>query len=82
LVQTCPLAQVTPQPPQFEVSFAVATQAPEQAVVPAPQDVRHVPNEQTWVAAHFVPQVPQFAGSVTRLAHCPLQVTEPDGQLQ
>jgi len=82
LLQTCPAAQVTPQPPQFDVSVAVLTHAPAQAVVPLAHELTHVPEEQTWLAAHFVAHVPQFAGSVTRFAHCPLQVTVPDGQLQ
>jgi hypothetical protein len=68
-VQTCPLAHFTPQPPQFEVSVAVVTQAPAHDVVPAPQVATQAPDEHTWLDAHFVPHVPQLAGSVTRLAH-------------
>jgi hypothetical protein len=81
LLQTCPLEQVTPQPPQLFVSVAVATQAPAQFVVPAPHEATQVPDEHTWLDAHLVPQVPQFAGSVTRSAHWPLHVTVPGGQL-
>jgi hypothetical protein len=73
---------VTPQAPQFAGSVIIATHAPAHAVVPLPHEETHVPDEHTWLAAHFMPHVPQFAGSVTRSAHWPLHVTVPDGQAQ
>ena len=61
--------QTTPQVPQFWVSVSVFTQAAPQAVVPLPQvSATHRPAEQAWPLPQAVPQAPQFAGSVWRLA--------------
>jgi hypothetical protein len=70
-----------PQPPQFRTSVFVLTHPPAHDIVPVVHADSHVPVEQTAVAPHFVPHVPQFAGSVTRFTHWPLHVTEPWGQL-
>lgn len=41
----------------------------------------HVPLQQPWPDGQALPQVPQFAASVWRLAQAPLQQVCPEGQL-
>jgi hypothetical protein len=59
--QRWPVAQATPQPPQFMRLVWVLTQAPPQAFSPMGQE--HIPMTQLWPAEHTVPQVPQFIPS-------------------
>jgi hypothetical protein len=44
---TWPLGQAMPQPPQFDGSFTVLTQAVPHFVVPPAQTKPHIPPEQT-----------------------------------
>jgi hypothetical protein len=57
-LQTAPL-----QAPQWEVSFCVSTQEPEQSVVPEPQLVTQLPPAQTSPVLQLLSQVPQCSRS-------------------
>lgn len=73
------LAQVTPQSPQFEVVVSGASQPLESLLSQFPQLVAHVmaqlPFEQLGVPLlelHTTGQLPQWAGSASRLTSHPL----------
>ena len=59
-------AQDLPHMPQLVRLLAKFTQAPEQAVVPAPQVALHMPFEHNRPAVQPVWQAPQFCGSELR----------------
>jgi hypothetical protein len=61
--------QAVPQVPQFELSVWRFTQEAPHFVVPPVQLVVQLPAEQTSPEPHFLPHVPQFAGSVCMFAH-------------
>jgi hypothetical protein len=72
-VQTCPLAQASPQAPQLLVSFwrfaqKSAVPASEHSVWPEVHSFVHVPDVQTWPCVHWTPHPPQLAVSVCSLA--------------
>ncbi len=72
-----PAMQNRPHAPQLIESVAVLTHRLKQFVCPAGH-VTQLPVAQTWVAAHAVPQLPQFDGSVCVNAQRPLHTTAPE----
>lgn len=75
-VQTWPPWHIVPQLPQFDGSLR-GTQRLPQRMKPAPHwqmELAQVP------VPHELPHAPQLAGSLTVLAHKPLQVAKPVGQ--
>ncbi len=61
------------QAPQLDVSELVSTQEPLQSTVGGEQLLAQLPPAQTWVGSHAAPQAPQFALSLARSTHAPLQ---------
>src|SRR5450755_4055686 len=72
------------QPPQLAGSVAVFEQEDPHCIMPEPQVAEHMPMEQTSLPVHGLPQLPQCAGSVWRLAQLvppsPLQSALPAAQ--
>ena len=66
--------------PQWSRSVWVSRQAPEQLVVPAPQETAQVPPEQTCPAAQTRPHMPQLRASVVRSRQAPEQSVKPVAQ--
>jgi hypothetical protein len=67
------LLQALPQPPQFEGSVCVVTQALLQSVQPSGQPTSHFPALQTAkpfaMEGHLTLQAPQCVGSLFKSAH-------------
>jgi len=72
--------QATLQPPQLVTLVCRFTQAPLQAVRPAPQTRVQAPLVQVSPLAHALPQAPQLLGSVASFTHVLLHNTCPAGQ--
>jgi hypothetical protein len=79
-----PGPQPLPQAPQLATSDEVSTQAfPHRSAVGAAHSKVHAPSTQLWPEAQmlpFPPHFPQWASSVERLTHLPLQLVWPSGQ--
>jgi hypothetical protein len=77
--QTRPPVQAMPHAPQFAGSSCRLTQAFPHAVVGDAHARVQVPPPQTWVARHFVSQVPQLRGSLFVSTQTPPQTVWPLG---
>lgn len=71
-----------PHWPQFAGLVFRSMQLDPQAWRPAPQEVEHVPCEQTEPAEHTLPHLPQFFGSSRRFTQAPPQDDKPDTHTQ
>jgi hypothetical protein len=71
--QPIPVPHTCPHAPQFELSFAVSTQAPAHGWSPGKQLDSHAPPEHTLPPVHVTPQPPQLFGSWLTGMHLPPQ---------
>lgn len=72
--------QAAPHPPQLPLSVSVFTQVAPHRVVP--DGHTHAPVTHRAPPVHAAPQVPQFAASVWRFTHAPLQFVVPVPQVE